>query len=284
MPPVRSAIAERELGRRLDPGRESHELGDLVLRQPAQPDPRDALGAVHVDERLGERRRDVGVGVAKGRDQQHPGGRAGPHEVTQELERRGIGPVHVLEHDEERCLRADPDEQVGDRGVEPVPLGVGIGRDRPGEGADARLELREQSRQLAAGRTEMPSEHLGLRVADEVLEGGRERAVRRPDDGVAVAVEHGRALLGHVARKLPHEAALARAGIAGDERRAAPLPGGAGQKGSQRRKLVRPPRECERRREPERARERYRRRCLHPMIRSDHCAPQAAAKVGQARS
>ena len=84
----------------------------------------------------------------------------------------------------------------------------------------------------------MAPKHLGVGVAHEVLERRRERAVRRPDDGVAVAVEHGRPFLGDVAGELAHEPALPRAGIAGDQRRAAPLPGGARKQRAERRELA----------------------------------------------
>ena len=85
-------------------------------------------------------------------------------------------------------------------------------------------ELREDPGQLAAARPEMAPKHLGVGVAHQVLERPRVRAVRRPDDGVAVAVEHGRPFLRDVAGELAHEPALPRAGVAGDQRGAAPLP------------------------------------------------------------
>ena len=100
LPPVRSAIAERSSSVGSTPAASRTNSAISSVRQPAQADPRDALGAVHVDERLGERRRHVGLGVAKRRDQQHPSGRAGADEVPQQLERRGVGPVDVLEYEQ----------------------------------------------------------------------------------------------------------------------------------------------------------------------------------------
>jgi hypothetical protein len=162
--------------------------------------------------------------------------------------------VDVLEHDEERRLRADPDEQVGDRGVESVPLGVGVSGGREGQSADARLELGKQTRQLAAGRAEASPESLGVRVANEVLERGREGAVRLADDRVAVAVEDGGALVRQHPGELSHEAALAGARLAGDERRATALAGGPREESPQRGELVGPSGERESRRQPERPR------------------------------
>ena len=73
---------------------------DLVVRQPAEADPDDALGAVDVDERIGELGRDVRLGVAERRDEEHARGRAGADEVPHQLERRSVGPVDVLEHEQ----------------------------------------------------------------------------------------------------------------------------------------------------------------------------------------
>ena len=56
-PPVSSPIGRAQVAGRLDAGREAHEFRDLVLREPAEPDPNHALRAVDVDERVRERRR-----------------------------------------------------------------------------------------------------------------------------------------------------------------------------------------------------------------------------------
>ena len=110
----------------------------------------------------------------------------------------------------------------------------------------------------------------GSLMAHEVVERRRERAVREADDAVAVAVEHGCAFLGDVSRELAHEAALARARLAGDERRAAPLPGRAGHQGEKGRTLLGASRKGEGGREPERARQWG--TGAHRMINLDHCA------------
>ncbi|MCZ7588410.1 MAG: hypothetical protein M5U27_06005 [Gaiella sp.] len=225
---------------------------------PAEPDPHHALRAVYVDERLFELGRNVRVGVPEGRHEQHPRGRAGANEMTRQPERRRVRPVHVLEHEEQGRLAAHPDEQVGDGGVEPVPLGIGVRRGRRGERPDPGRELREEPRQLAAGRTQMAAYRLGPRVADEVIERRHVRPVGRGDNRVAVAVEHGRALGGNLAGELPHEPALAGARLTGKERRAATLLGGPGQERPQRRELPRAAREPERRRQTKRARKRDR--------------------------
>ena len=137
--------------------------------------------------------------------------------------------------------------------MEAVTLGVGVRHRRSRELADARGEAGEQARQLAAAGAEVPGERPGLRVGDKVLERGRERPVGRSDDRVAVPVEDDDALVRDRARELADEAALAGAGVAGDERRAPPLPHRPRQQRTQRRELVCPSGERVRRREPERA-------------------------------
>ena len=131
--------------------------------------------------------------------------------------------MDVLEHEQERRLGADADEQVGDGRVQPVALGVGIRGRHARQLADPLLEAGHETGQLPSSRTEVPAQDLRLGVGDEVVERGRERAVRRSHDAVAVAVEDGRALGRDVVRQLAHEAALPRPGLARDERRAASL-------------------------------------------------------------
>ena len=229
------------------------ELRDIGLREPREPQPDDAFGPVDVDERRGELRGDVGLVVAEGRHDQHPRRGTRPDEMAHEPERRRVRPVDVLEDDEERPLRADADEQVGDRRVQPVALGVRIGRRRRGRVADTGREPREEARQLAATLGEVRAQRVRIGVAHEVLECRRERPVGRADGGVAVAVEHRCALGGDLAGELAHEPALAGAGLAGEKRRAAPFPGGTGQERPERRELPRASCERERRSQAKRA-------------------------------
>ena len=180
-------------------------------------------------------------------------GRTGADEVAHELERR-TRPPSGRPRARRGAARSEliADEQVGDRRVQPVPLGVRVGGGWRRELADAGLELGEEAGQLAAA--------LAPRCAAQRRPGRRGgRDARAPprtglygdaDDAVAVAVEHRCALVGDLAGELAHEPALARARLAGDERRATPFPGGAGQEGPQRRKL---PRRAPRRRTPARA-------------------------------
>ena len=138
MPSVRSLIALRELGRA---GAELAARGaaDELGRPPR---PRGRRAAAGRRRRSGAGRRasrrapgHVGLGVAEGGEQQQRAPAGGAREVAQEQQRRRVGPVPVLEHEQHRPPAADAGEQVGHRRVQPVALGV---RDRPRPGAAAR--------------------------------------------------------------------------------------------------------------------------------------------------
>ncbi len=115
-----------QLVRGLDAGREPDELPDLGVGEPAEADPDDSLAPRDVDERVGEARGDLPGRVPVRRDDQHARVGAGPNEVSQEEERRGVGPVHVFEHEEERRAAGGERERVGDGGVQAVALCVGV--------------------------------------------------------------------------------------------------------------------------------------------------------------
>ena len=132
-----------------DLGVGAHELGDLVAGQPGELEPHDVLGAAQVGQRLAQR---VGhVGVAEGGQQQQARAGAAAGQVAQQAERRPVGPVGVLEHEQDRARLADAGQQVGDRGVQAVAdrVRVGVGRlARP------HRDVGQQARELAAGRPE----------------------------------------------------------------------------------------------------------------------------------
>ena len=238
-----------QLRRRRGAGGEPDELAHLVGREPAEPDPDDALGPGDVDERVGEARRHLVDRVAEGGDEQEARVGGAADEVPEEEQRRRVRPVDVLEHEQDRRASGRLREDVRHRGVEAQPLRVGVRRlplARPARRADAR----QQPPQLGPGAPE----RLGLELADELLERLGERAERRRDDPVAVPVEHRRALGCDVVGELAHEAALARAGLARDEGGAPPLARRAREERPQGGELVRAAGEGVARGQPERAR------------------------------
>jgi hypothetical protein len=223
-----------------------------VVGEAGEAEPDDVVGAAEVGERLRERPGHVGLRVAEGGQQQHPriARRAG--EMAQEQERRRVGPVPVLEHEQDRPA-AEPHEQVGHRGVQPVALGVRIGVDRRRQMPDAGGEVRDQPRQLAARRAQRGAELVGIDDARRMVERLDERPVGRAHDGVARAVEHERAGAGRLGRELAQQAALARPGLAAEQHHAAALALGHGHERPQRLELRRAPDEREGRDEGERS-------------------------------
>ena len=253
-PPVSSKIDSASAGRpsRPLPAGLADELLDVVGREAREPQPRDLLVPAQVDQRVAELLRQVGLGVAERRDDEQAGVGRGPPEVAQEQQRRMVGPVPVLEDEQDGRVPAGRDQELDDGRVQPVALGVLVGRDGIGKVADTGREIRQQPLELAAARPEVDAEPCRIDRADEPVERLRERPVRRRHDGVAGAVEHERAAGGRLLGELAHEPALPRAGLAGDERDPPALARRPRHERPQRRELPRPADERERGRQPER--------------------------------
>jgi hypothetical protein len=178
--------------------------------------------------------------------------------MAEQRERGRVRPVEVLEHEQDRAARGHAGEQVVDGGVQPVPLGVGVGGDGRRQLAHPQRQLRQHPGQLPAGGAEVGAQGRRLDEAGQLVERVRERLVGRPHDGVAGAVEDERALAGRFMRELPREAALPRARVAAEQRGAPAFARGAGQQRAQGGELARAADERQRRRRAERARERRR--------------------------
>ncbi len=246
----------RQLRRRLGTRRQPDELGELAVGEPPEPDPNDTLRSIDVDERLRELGGDVRLGVAKGRNDQHPCRGARADEVPDEEQRRRVGPVQVLEHEQDGRLGRDTDEELGHRGVEAQPLGVRVGGRPSPRAGGTRAELRDEPCEVdRRGAEGVENGRRDAARPDQLGEGGRERRVGRADDGVAVPIEHRRPFLGELGGELPDEPALPGAGLAGDERCATALTDCPRQQRAQLGELTGPAGECVRRQEPKRARE-----------------------------
>ena len=168
----------------------------------------------------------VGLDVAKGRHEQHPRLASRNARGGAQLERRGVGPVDVLEHEQERRLGADADEQVGDGRVKPVALGVGVRGRHARQLADSLLEAGHETGQLSGSLTEVPAQDSGSVWATRWSSAVANGPCGDPDHAVAVAVEDDRALGRDLVRQLAHEPALPGPGLPRDERCTASLPGG----------------------------------------------------------
>ncbi len=203
--------------------RPANELPDVLLAEAAQVQAHDVVGAAQVGERLGELCGDVGLGVPERGEQEHAGLARRPREVAQEHERRGVRPVPVLEHEQQRLPASCAREEVGHRRVQAMTLGVGIGGDRRQQAVDAGGQIGHEPAQLATGAAEVRAEHVGVGTPHELIERLREGPVGGLHDGVACAVEHEHPFRGELVREFAHEAALARSGLAAHQRQPATL-------------------------------------------------------------
>jgi hypothetical protein len=122
--------------------------------------------------------------------------------------------VDVLEHEQCGPAPADAGQQTGDGRVQPVALGVRIGLHSGGERAHARIQVGEEPGELATAASQRGPELVGLGGPDQVVERLDEGPVGRAHLGVTVAIQDQRAVLGGMGRELPHQATLARAGLA----------------------------------------------------------------------
>ena len=145
--------------------------------------------------------------------------------MAQEQQRRRVGPVAVLEHEQHRPPAADACEQVGDRRVEAMALGVRIGLDRLAELADQGRQIRRQPGQLARAGAERGAQLCHIDDPQEAVERLDEGPVGRAHDRVAGAVEDERPIRRDAGGELARQAALAGTGLTGEQqRRAGPRP------------------------------------------------------------
>jgi len=143
--------------------------------------------------------------------------------MADEMERRRISPVHVVEHEEHGLAMPDLEEKLSHRRVEAVTLGVRIGADRSGEGTEPGRQVREEPRELAAAGPERAPDAIGLERAHQELDRLDDRLVGRVDDRVGRAVENEHASGSGFVCQLSDQARLAAPGLAAQECDASPV-------------------------------------------------------------
>ena len=141
-------------------GRGLYQFEDLVVSQTTEVDPVHRRLAMQIGQEHGERMARPQVTRPVRSHDQAPEVRTGSEEVTKEREARGIGPLQVVQDDEDRSVRTGQLERGGDGLDQEELLGVrfglhrllsreksGVGRQEPGErpGVDRR-ELLERGR------------------------------------------------------------------------------------------------------------------------------------------
>ena len=144
MPPV-SPVSTRATagssGPRSPTAAELDKLGHLLGAQASESKSDHTLRTPQVDQRRRQRLGNLGFGVAERGDHQRVRLRGAVREVAQEQQRRSVGPVSILDHQHERRTPARRRQQLRDRGVQAVTLGIGIGRER-------RRQLPREQRQI----------------------------------------------------------------------------------------------------------------------------------------
>jgi len=149
---------------------------------------------------------------------------------------------------------ADARQQVGHCGVETMTLGVRIPRRWGRELTHPLREVWKQARELTAPRPQIGAKYIGVGHARKLLEGGDERPVRSPDDGVAGAVKNESAIGCRALCELSNESTLPRSGLACEQSDPPTFTPGGPQERFERAELPRAADERKRRRQAERTR------------------------------
>ena len=224
LPPERSnrASATRGVGVRPEDARQ---LSDqLQPGERAQLDPLDPVQPLGLGEEGPQRVAPVELVGPVGRDQHEPLAARGAQQEGEEVARRAVGPVQVLDDEHERRLLGQPAEQ-GEQRLEQA----GLGELLVGGGGGRVAGLGQQPAQLGLAGAGQLAEGVGAELAPQV-------AQRRDDRGVgqlalaqldAVAGQHARAGGPGALGALVHQAALADARVAGHQQRARLARGGA---------------------------------------------------------
>ncbi len=193
-------------------------LGDPGAVQRPQLRQRHAVVVLELGEHLAHRMVGRQLAGAVGDHRGDPLGAQRAHEEADEVLRRAVHPVEVLEHDQDRRAAAEHAEQEDERLVEPrlgVPVGLCLAGHR-----HAGRQVRERAHELGAD--------LGPELLQRGREVGRRDATERGGQRRvgelaaveldAVAAQHDRALLLRPALGLAHQPRLADPGLPDQQR------------------------------------------------------------------
>jgi hypothetical protein len=121
-------------------------------------------GRQGVGERVGARE----FAVAIGPDHEHAHGLFGRREMAQEQEAGVVGPLKIIEDQDDGLLLRHPSQQTDDGCEEEVALAVRVGRPRGREVRDSAGESRRQPRQFRSVFLNV-GEQLGLVGVGDVM-------------------------------------------------------------------------------------------------------------------
>ena len=206
----------------------------------------DDLAALLLGQERAQRMGAMQLVAAVGADQQQALVAQAPYQRGEELERRAVGPVQVLDGEDDGRLGGQPVQQRAQQAEEP-----GLGQRLAGAGHAlaqlvgpvGRAELGQQPREVPACGADQLLEGRRIELARQPAQGGRDGRVGQAvgAEGQAVAAQHPRAALRGHALELAQQPRLAHAGVPAheDRRRRAVL--GPVQRGLQAGKLCRRP-------------------------------------------
>jgi hypothetical protein len=159
--------------------------------------------------------------------------------MPQQKQAGAIRPVQVLDREHNGLAAGDTRKQIRNGSVETMAFAVRIPRDRLRELTYSLRKVREKPRDLAATRSKIGAENVGLAHVSELLQRGDEGSVRRADHGIAGAVENKHAVGRRVLCQFSNEPALSRAGFTDDQGEPAAFTLGSSQEGSERGEFAR---------------------------------------------
>jgi hypothetical protein len=164
--------------------------------------------------------------------QQHRRRRRAAQQRREQIDRRAVGPVHVVERQQQRRRDGQALEQRAHGGVR----AIAVRRDRAPAGvAERREDLREVGRHVRADPARLEPRHVVVERVDEdrerqvLLELGGAPGQHEPAAGVGAG------------RQLGEQPGLADAGVAGEQQRGRPVARDPGQRGVDRVQLGRAP-------------------------------------------
>ena len=199
----------------------------LAAAEAAQRDPRELRLAGEPRQQVGQLGAAVGVGLADRAEHELARGLEIAQQVREQQRGRGVGPVQVVEHEDDRCLAGGVGEQPRHRREEPVAprLDRLAQRARGDDAGPGAAQRGDEARELGQLRLDRARERERLALRDVVLERADERLVGHERLDVATPVEHRRALGVRLAGELGRQPGLADAGLADQQRDLAPAVG-----------------------------------------------------------
>ena len=215
-------VSQRQAAlREIVTGRRLQEADHLVVLETPQGDAIDPGLPAQRAQRLDHEGRELRVAI--GADDEQTQRITHLDHVTQQLEARRVGPLHVVEHEHDGSIPRRLLEDADDGSVEPVPLRVRVDLVGGREVAEPRRQPPAQARQGRTVGLDVTLERSELGVSDVVLERLDKRTVGNSELLVAAPEEHDGPLVVGAPRHLGSQRGLALSRLPGDQEHLAAL-------------------------------------------------------------